>query len=500
MKKLLHPAVIACLALGGMTGLHAQDTSAAFTAPDRTTQDWMSAGKAAISARLEQAPNTGRAKNVILFIGDGMGVSTLTAGRIFAAQQQGKSGEETALSFERFPYSALVKTYNVDAQVADSAGTASAMNTGAKTRIGVINSAPHVAQGTCPEADDAWLTPLAATAERRGMKTGIVSTARLTHATPAGVYAHSTNRDWENDSDMPDAIREAGCRDIAQQILNDLGGNGLDVALGGGYRNFVPSKVEGGRRTDGRDLTKEWQQRDGAAFVRDAGGLEQAVAEGRAPLLGLFSDSHMAYETDRGDDQPSLASMTRAAITTLQKEDGGFYLMVEAARIDHAHHGGNAHRALDDTRALSEAVATALDMVDVDNTLILVTADHSHTFTMAGYPRRGNPITGLVVPPHGESPTKAKDDKPYTTLGYWTGPGSITGERPQETMESVRAPDYQQQALVPTRSETHGGEDVALYAIGPQAHLARGLMEQNVIYHLMRHALGDTEGATPAAQ
>ena len=128
---------------------------------------------------------------MILFLGDGMGVSTVTAARIFAGQQQGGSGEEYVLPFETFPNVALVKTYNTDSQVADSAGTMSAIMTGEKTRIGVIGVAASVPQNDCASALQNALPTLLEDAEDEGLATGIISTARITHATPAATYAHS---------------------------------------------------------------------------------------------------------------------------------------------------------------------------------------------------------------------------------------------------------------------------------------------------------------------
>lgn len=462
-----------------------------------TTESWLKDGEQAIADRLARQPNTNQAKNVILFVGDGMGISTLTAARILEGQLGGNSGEENYLSFEKFPYTALVKTYNVDAQVPDSAGTATALNTGVKTRVGAINTGPLQQQRSCKNIEANTLRPITYYAEQAGMSTGVVSTARLTHATPATVYAVSPARNWESDSDMPDVGTE-GCRDIAQQIIGDLGGNGLEVALGGGRTNFLPEGEERGRRSDGRNLTNEWRATDdNAVYVSNRSEMLSIDVANTSRLLGLFDDSHMDYELDREerpstpDVQPSIAEMTETAIKMLSKNENGFYLLVEGGRVDHAHHMGNAQRALKDAIALSDAVRKAMEMVDLSETLILVTADHSHVFTMAGYPRRGNPIFGLVRPIAliSDDPELAKDDKPYTTLGYQNGPGAISGERPDLTDEQVANIDFRQQALVPTRSETHGGEDVGLFAIGPWAHLATGTMEQNVVFHIMDHAL-----------
>ena len=168
--------------------------------------------------------------------------------------------------------------------------------------------------------------------------------------------------------------------------------------------------------------------------------------------------------------------------------------MVESGRIDHGHHEGKAGYALEEAVEFARAIQWAIDNTDPEETLILVTADHSHVFTIAGYPRRGNDILGLVVPPEGGGedggdtgggPTLAADGKPYTTLGYANGPGAVAmdteGGRPiPETGVKAR-----QQALVPSGSETHGGEDVALFAQGPGSERVKGVTEQNVIYRII---------------
>jgi len=172
----------------------------------------------------------------------------------------------------------------------------------------------------------------------------------------------------------------------------------------------------------------------------------------------------------------------------------GYFPRVEAGRIDHAHHDGNAMRALRDTVALSDAVRLAVSKVNLDETLIIVTADHSHTLVIQGYPARGNNILGLVreVGTNGElDPNYSldRDKKPFTTLAYANGPGARGATRPDLTEEAVLQPDYKQEANIPRTSESHGGEDVAIFATGVNAHLIRGSMEQNWIFYVMADAL-----------
>jgi alkaline phosphatase len=236
----------------------------------------------------------------------------------------------------------------------------------------------------------------------------------------------------------------------------------------------------------------------GGAFVYDLKGFEALDPAATGPVLGLFDRSHMEYEADRARDkagEPSLTEMTDKAIRILKRSPKGFFLMVEAGRIDHGHHAGNAYRALTDAIELARAVRRAAELVG-DDTLIVVTADHSHTFNMAGYPTRGNPILGLVVTNDDATglaatvPSRAGDDRPYTTLAYANGPGATTDKRPDLTHVDTTSPDFRQPALVPLNSETHGGEDVAIYARGPWAHLVQGTMEENAIFFVMAKALG----------
>lgn len=498
------------------------------TSAQETAQSWFDEGRATVARNLSlrnATPATAVAKNVILFVGDGMGVSTVTAARILEGQMRGESGEENELYFESFPNVALSKTYNTNRQVPDSAGTMSAMATGIKTDAGLISVNQNVIRGDCDsQAGNQTLTFLER-AEMRGMATGVVSTARLTHATPAANYAHIMDRDFEDDADAERFSNVGDCADIARQLIefsdNLPGTDGLEVALGGGRLSFLP--LQGGAdpetgnqgaRLDGRDLTAEWTTKlDNSAYIWNKQQFDAIDTDATDHLLGLFDPSHMEYSLDRETDQggePSLSEMTAKAIELLSKNDSGYYLNVEAGRIDHAHHATNPQRALLDTIELAQAVRTAVEMVDLDETLIIVTADHSHVFTMAGYPKRGNPILGKVVTLDNsgeplQQPALAADGLPYTTLGYANGrgfqelPEANTADAIYRTdinpsgradLTNVDSTDegFHSETLVPLADETHGGEDVAIYAIGPGADLVRGVMEQSVIFHVMMEA------------
>ena len=442
-------------------------------------------------------------RGVVLFVGDGMGLSTVTAARILDGQNRGEPGEENYLSFERFPNVALVKTYNVDAQVPDSAGTMTALVTGHKARAGVLSLAPSVPHGDCAAAAGQELPTLLEEAEQRGFKTGLVSTARITHATPAAAYAHAADRKWEYAAAMREEVR-GKCKDIARQLVEFPYGDGVDVVLGGGRGVFLPveradpeDEKATGHRRDKRDLVAEWLTAGQAAalprrFVFDRAGFDGLTADnlaGNAQVLGLFEVSHMEHEADRAADaggEPSLAEMTAFALDRLASAPG-FFLIVEGGRIDHAHHAGNAYRALGDTIAFADAVAVAVERTDPAETLILVTADHSHTLTIAGYPARGNPILGYAVGADGK-PQKDLSGEAYTTLGYANGPGGIARARGDA---APGARDYRQRATHPLMAETHSGEDVPAYALGRGAQRLRGVMDQHELHGVMRATLFD---------
>ena len=449
-----------------------------------------------------------KARNVILFVGDGMGVSTVSAARILQGQIAGQAGEENLLSFEKFPFSGFSKTYNVNQQTPDSAGTMTAMMTGIKTDAGVLSVDEQANRGDCASAKGREVTTLLELAALAKKATGIVTTARITHATPAASYAKSAERDWEDDSELSIEAKAAGCIDIAQQLLAFNGG--IDVVLGGGRKHFLPeANVSGlqvqGTRQDGKNLIEQWQKTyPQGQYVDSKQQLLTLGRESHAPILGLFNDSHMSYAAENSAE-PSLVEMTKAALSILKKEDAGFFLIVEAGRIDHGHHAGNAYNALHETIELSDAVDSVLAQVDLSDTLVVVTADHSHVMTFAGYPKRGNPILGKVVAAGKDIPTLAADGLPYTTLSYMNGRGmhdlgsegdadavkklEVNVGRKDITEINTQLPGYHQEALIPRHSETHGGEDVGIYAIGPGAQWLTGVNEQNMIFHVIAQSL-----------
>ena len=474
-----------------------------------------------------------RAKNVILFIGDGMGVSTVTATRVYSV---GVAGQ---LVVDQFPYTALSRTYSSDSITPDSAPTMTAMMTGKNTNAGVLGLDETTEYADFnSDGDGRRLRTLLEQAKRNDMKVGVVSTARITHATPAATYAHINNRDNENAIALQSLPTDA--------TYNQALGDGIDVIFGGGRRHFVPNSLldeesARGSRTDGRDLRVEYQSA-GYTYIDNTAEFNGLTRQS-LPVLGLFESSHMEWEWDRVTDaggEPSLTDMTLKSIDLLKRgqrrrgwdRDNGYFLMVESGRIDHAHHDGNALRALHDTQELDKAIAAAVRAVDLRDTLIIVSADHSHVFNIAGYPLR--PLNEMPYPMqpcansnygalagHGildlvydvnmanrcAAPSVDSNGTPYTALLYGNGPGYRGGTRVDPTTDTFVGlpgstdlagpnptgfahPNYRQEAAVPITSETHSAEEVAIYAVGAGSELVRGTVKNTFIHYVMAKALG----------
>ncbi|XP_053699159.1 membrane-bound alkaline phosphatase-like [Sabethes cyaneus] len=453
--------------------------------------------------RLQQNKNV--AKNVILFLGDGMSISTVAMARVYAG------GVEKQLAFERFPYIGMSKTYNVDYQVPDSAGTVTAYLTGVKGNYGTIGVNAQVKAFDCQaELDNRTHThSIAKWAMDAGKDAGFVTTTRVTHASPAGVYAHTANRDRENDNE----VSKDGCdkdlvQDIAHQLVHGDTGKRLKVIMGGGRREFLhkdldPETEKTGKRKDKRNLIDEWLNLAGEGenrtYVWNRDDLMAVDPKATDRLMGLFEPSHCVYNLNRIRDnlhqEPTLAEMVDKATDVLRKNENGFFLFVEGGLIDRGHHDTWARMALDETVEFSKAIQLAREKFPEEDTLIVVTSDHSHAVSFAGFPGRTDDIFG--------SAGTADDQLPYMTISYGNGlgfydhvdagvsRGRVDIRRLDTTQNEFRFP-----ATLPLESETHGGEDVAVYASGPWSHLFTGSYEQNTIPHMMAYALCVGDGLT----
>ncbi|CAH1639377.1 unnamed protein product [Spodoptera littoralis] len=460
---------------------------------------WAQEAQAAINARLAHKESVKKARNVVMFLGDGMSVPTLAAARTLLGQRRGDTGEEAKMHFETFPTVGLAKTYCVNAQIADSACTATAYLCGVKTTYGVIGVNAEVPRRGCEASTDAsrHVESIADWALADGRDAGIVTTTRITHASPAGVYAKVAERDWEHNQAVQDHGYDTDrCPDIAHQLVHNHPGNKLKVIFGGGRRNFIPTDVQDdegdfGRRTDNRNLIEEWLQdkEDRKVTNKFIWNREQLMSlNDDLPeyILGLFESSHLQYNMQaNATTEPTLTELTEIAIRSLSRNEKGFFLFVEGGRIDHAHHDNFVELALDETLEMDKAVARAAELLSEDDSLIVVTADHAHVMAFNGYSRRGHDILG---------PSRDLDEKgvPYMTLSYTNGPGfraHVNGVRPNVTAESdYRTLEWEAHVDVPLEDETHGGDDVAVFARGPHHSMFTGLYEQSQLPHLMAYA------------
>ncbi|KAH0503029.1 Alkaline phosphatase, tissue-nonspecific isozyme [Microtus ochrogaster] len=444
-----------------------------------------------------QKLNTNVAKNVIMFLGDGMGVSTVTAARILKGQLHHNSGEETRLEMDKFPFVALSKTYNTNAQVPDSAGTATAYLCGVKANEGTVGVSAATERTRCNTTQGNEVTSILRWAKDAGKSVGIVTTTRVNHATPSAAYAHSADRDWYSDNEMPPEALSQGCKDIAYQLMHNI--RDIDVIMGGGRKYMYPKNrtdVEyeldekaRGTRLDGLDLISIWKsfkpRHKHSHYVWNRTELLALNPSMVDYLLGLFEPGDMQYELNRNNlTDPSLSEMVEVALNILMKNPKGFFLLVEGGRIDHGHHEGKAKQALHEAVEMDQAIGKAGAMTSQKDTLTVVTADHSHVFTFGGYTPRGNSIFGLAPM------VSDTDKKPFTAILYGNGPGYkvVDGERENVSMVDYAHNNYQAQSAVPLRHETHGGEEVAVFAKGPMAHLLHGVHEQNYIPHVMAYA------------
>lgn len=446
----------------------------------------------------------GEAKNIIFFLGDGMGPSTITASRIF------KYGEDGSLNIDKLERTARIKTYSNDAQTTDSAPSMAAYMTGVKMNNEVISmSADTVATNPGKDANgNLGINNCAATgngtavptilelAKAKGKAVGSITTTELTHATPAATYSHICNRNAQY------AI-------AAQAVPGGAGYNsalldGVDVLMGGGRNHFLPydatTSVGKSGRADGRNLLTEMAAK---GYTVAATKTDMLAAPTNKKFIGLYSSkSHLEYELDRtatppvgeGANQPSLAEMTTKAMDILSQNSNGYFLMVEGGRIDHALHGTNAKRALTDTIAFDDAVKAALDKAKLTdptlaNTLIVVTADHDHTLAFNGYGKRGNPILDINRGYRDGKPSLDADGNTYTTLVFGNGPNR-PNLRTNLDSATVLADNYLQETGVRLASETHGGGDVKLFATGAGAKAFKGTLDNTKVFTLLKSAYG----------
>ena len=292
-------------------------------------------------------------KYVFYFIGDGLGASQRQATEYFLQEQTGDP--QAKLVMNNFPVAGINTTHSADTLVTDSAAAGTALATGYKTNNGVIAQLP----------DGTNLKSIFQAAEEKGMATGLVSSTRLTHATPAVFAANNPNRNAENE--------------IAYDFLD----SGVDYFAGGGYRHFVPQDWQWGKskRKDDINIAQKFYEQGYKTFLTeyDTAAFRNYQPKGKEKVLALFTDSHLPYEIDRNQEEvPSLAELTAKGIEVLANYQNGFIMMVEGGRIDHACHANDPVATIYDTLAFDAAVAEAYDFYQQHpkETLIVVVGDH----------------------------------------------------------------------------------------------------------------------------
>ncbi|XP_039957485.1 alkaline phosphatase-like [Bactrocera tryoni] len=485
------------------TGLGMPQTNEKVPKEELDPNFWRKSANEELQKRLSNKLNTNKAKNVIFFLGDGMPLTTVAAARILKGQREGKPGEESQLSFEKFPYTGLSRTYCTNAQVPDSACTSTAYLTGVKTNILFLGVSPNVDFNDCKASMDPAndLTSLYDWAQAAGKSTGFVTTTTLTHASPSGGYAHVSNRLWECDTDVRTYLGDdytSDCIDIATQLVTEEPGRKLDLLMGGGIGKFLPKTMidpfgKPGERSDGKNLLSEWQRRhDGGVFVSSRKQMNAINIEKTTSVLGIFQSTLMNYHHHATESEPTLAEMTETAIKFLRKNDNGYVVFIEGGLIDYGNHANMPGLSLDETLELSKAVELARNMTDPEDTLIVVTADHAHPLSISGYPERGNDILGLNnmgVDSNGVS---------YATLNYAIGPEQYLdehGNRRELYGEFGGDPDFLYPSYIKSSMGNHAGDDVGVWASGPHAHLFTGHLQQNTLPHLMAYAACIGDGA-----
>lgn len=292
---------------------------------------------------------SGEAKNVIFMVSDGMSAGTLALADLVKNRQYGKSTHWIDLyNSDREFHRGLMDMASLDSPVTDSSAAASSWGCGHRINNGAVNVGPE---------DEKYRTVLEVFRDA-GKKTGLVSTARITHATPAGFGANVEERGMEDE--------------IAAQYLE----REYDVLMGGGARHF-----DADQRGDGKDLFQAFDQKE--YTVAQTKNEMREAPDGQG-LLGLFFDSHVPYTTDHmssdeyKEEIPTLAEMTSKALDNLENEDG-FILQVEGGRVDHGAHSNDAAGMIYDQIAFDDAIKTVLDFIEGrDDTLLIITTDHGN--------------------------------------------------------------------------------------------------------------------------
>lgn len=458
-----------------------------------------------------------RAKNVILFVGDGMSLPAREIARIISkGQTNGKYND--ILAMEKLEHNAVITTSGYDSLVTDSANSASAYATGHKS---VVNAMGVYENSTKDPFDDPKVENLSEILKRtKGMSIGLVTTAESTDATPAAMVGHTRRR--------------ANQDFLAKDYLEDY--HRPDVILGGGSARYIPQSAAGSKRKDNVNVIEEFKKK-GYTFVSNAEELKKAPSN--KPILGLFHTSTMNVYIDREmqkdpkvlkafTDQPNLVDMTKKSLDILSRNENGFFAMIEGASIDKQLHVMDWQRAAYDTIEFDKAIEYAVNWSKKrgDDTLIIVVADHSHGVSISGtYHERDGKKGTEAVRVYADSTFPTFRDRngdgfpdnpdPDVTLAiqyanhpeYYenyrfmktpTPPALAVNEGDVKSSKAnpARIPQGQQGQLMPANTpksdpqEVHSADDVLLNAGGPGSEYFRGVMDNTEVFFGILRALG----------
>ena len=455
------------------------------------------------------------AKNVILFIGDGLSVAHRTAARMLSKGiVEGRYGGELAM--DDMPHMALISTSGTDAIVTDSANSMTAYTTGHKSCVNALGV-------YCARNKNALEHPKVETIgelvkrKNGGMAVGVVTNSEIEDATPAGMVAHTRRR-----SDYNDIVK----------MFFDLK---PDVVMGGGSPNFLAKATPGSKRTDETDYIRKFEA-DGYTFASTRQEMSQAVQAGATKVLGLFNTSNIDGALDlkflkkgsvsKFPDQPDVVEQTKAALAMLSKGGNGFMLMVESARIDKYSHSLDPERAIYDTIMLDDAVKVAKDFAaDRNDTLIIVVGDHAHPVSIIGsyddelpgnslreklgtyaeskfpnYPApdaEGYPakvdVSRRIAFAFGAFPDYCDTGRPYLNGENVPAVKAADGKTYVANEEYCKEPYAARRAgnLPPeANSGVHSADDVVLTATGPGSELFKARMDNTRVFRVMATALG----------
>lgn len=437
------------------------------------------------------AATTPQIRNVIVMVGDGMGIGAITLGRNAIVGQEGR------LAFETFPVTGLLSTYSANGIVTDSAAAGTALATGYKTYNGVIAMAPRqAAQGG---TEFYPVKTLLEASQEAGKAVALVSTNTVYDATPAAFGSHWGTR--------------GGSDEIAAQIFDKK----IDVILGGGKDRFLPKGVDVGKRADGRDLIAE-AKKAGYTVVGNASELKSAT--GKARILGLFTPSYMNYVKDRqflGAPEPSLKEMTGVTLVALSQNKKGFFAMIEGARVDHAAHAVDIPGVVAEMREFNDAVQAVLDFAKKDgHTLVIVTADHDTMGLSVSESVNYDMLARVKVSPEFMGLKMARDaNKVFTAesirqvFAEYAGINDLT-EAEVAIVQSVSSKaayqvGYEIGSIIAARANVgsllssvraigdtggHTANLVALYAFGPNAARFAGMRDNTEVAKIIAAVFG----------